>query len=178
MSRPCFPAPEGDVVFHTPWFDVLSQKPPGSQEEYYSIRACDFAVIVGMNAQGQLLLVRQFRPSVGMVTLELPAGHVEKGETPEEAARKELCEETGCEADSLELIAKFCPSTARFTNRAWVYFAAQVRPALRPAHPREEGVEAVFHTGSIRALLNDPGFIAAGTYSALFAAAARGKITI
>lgn len=177
MNPPAQPA-AGEVAFHTPWFDILSQKPPGSEQEYYSIRAPDFVVIVGLNARGQLLLVRQFRPPVGMVTLELPAGHVEEGETPEEAARKELCEETGCEADTLELIGKFCPSTARFTNRAWVFFAASVRPASQPAHAREPGVEAVFHGGRIRALLDDPGFIAAGTYSALFAAAARGKIVL
>jgi 8-oxo-dGTP pyrophosphatase MutT (NUDIX family) len=166
------------VVFHTPWFDIMSQTPPGDAKPYYSLRGLDYAMVVALNPQGQLLLVRQYRPAVGIVTLELPAGHVEVGETPEQAARKELCEETGCEADTLELLAVLRPSTARFTNRAHIFFAANVRPAARPAHPREADVEASFHSGSIRELLDNPEFVASGSYAGLMAAAVRGKIKL
>jgi len=167
-----------EVVFHTPWFQVLARKSADGQQPYYSIQSLDFVVIVALDAQDRLLLVRQFRPAVGGVTLELPAGHIESGETPEEAARKELCEETGYEADAFELLARLSPSTARFTNRLWVYFAPNVRPALKPRHPREAEIEAVFHQGRIRALLDNPEFFASGVCAALFAAAAKGKIQI
>ena len=53
------------------------------------------------------------------MTLELPAGHVEQDETPEESARKELLEETGHVAEKFELLASLSPSTSRFTNRMW-----------------------------------------------------------
>ena len=167
-----------EVVFHTPWFQVLSQKSAHGAHPNYFIQSTDFVVIVALDTQGRLLLVRQFRPAVGMATLELPAGHVEAGESPEEAARKELCEETGCEGEVFELLAKLSPSTSRFTNRTWVYFAPDVRPALKPQHPREAGVEAVFHQGGLRLLLDNPEFFASGTCAALFAAAAKGKIRI
>src|SRR3954469_1977958 len=114
---------DAEVVFHTPWFQVLAQKSANGEPPYYSIQAGDFVCIVPVDVQGRLVLVRQHRPSVGGVTLELPAGHIEAGETPEEAARKELCEETGYEADTFELLAQLSPSTARFTNRMWVYYA-------------------------------------------------------
>lgn len=172
------PKPADEVVFHTPWFQILSRKIAGSRQPHYCIDTTDFVVVVALNAQDQLLLVRQFRAAANRFTLELPAGHIEPGETPEEAARKELCEETGYEAGTFELLARHSPSTARFTNLMWVYFASDIRPAVKPAHTREAGVEAVFHPGSIRSLLDHPEFFAAGACSALFAAVAKGKISL
>jgi ADP-ribose pyrophosphatase YjhB (NUDIX family) len=99
-------------------------------------------------------------------------------ETPEESARKELCEETGCEVDQLELLARFSPSTARFTNRMWVFFGSGVRVAARPTHARETGLETVWHRSPIRELLHDPQFFAAGMAAALLAAAAAGRIKL
>ena len=56
-----------------------------------------FAKLVGgsMGDNGSTILVRQFRPPVDSFTIELPAGLVDKGETPEQAALRELKEETG-----------------------------------------------------------------------------------
>ncbi len=170
--------PAGEVVFATPWFQILSKKHSGSAEPYYAIQAGDFVVIIATDERGRLLLVRQFRPVVDRFTLELPAGHVETGETPQAAARKELCEETGYEADELELLAKLSPSSARFTNQMWIYFAANVRPATRPEHPREAGVECVFHEGDVRSLLTNPEMITTGTWAALLAAVAQGKLRL
>ena len=57
--------------------------------------------MLAVTRDGMFPLVRQFRPTVEMVTLELPGGHVDEGESPEEAARKELQEETGFIVDDL-----------------------------------------------------------------------------
>ena len=171
-------APTGEVVFATPWFQVHSSQPAGQAEPYYTIHTLDFAVVVAVDERGRLLLVRQFRPAVGQFTLEPPAGHVDPGETPEQSARKELCEETGYEADTLELIAVLSPSTARYANRSWVYFASGLRLAKNPAHAREAGVEPVFFEGGARALVEEPEFFAAGGYAAIFAAVAKGKIPL
>lgn len=141
------PGPKGKVVFRTPWFQIRARRLPGFEQPHYAIQAPDFAVIVALNRSGHLLLVRQFRPAVGMVTLELPAGHVDPGETPEQTARKELCEETSYEAGNFELVATLSPATARFTNRVWIFFASNAVPAIQPAHPREAGLETVFYRG-------------------------------
>jgi ADP-ribose pyrophosphatase len=172
------PKSKGEIVFETPWFQILSQQLPGSAEPHYSIQSPNFVVIVALNPQGHLLLVRQFRPSIGAVTLELPAGHIEAGESPEEAARKELCEETGHEADTFELLATLSPSNARFTNRMLVFFAPNVRLASHPAYLREAGVDFTFYGGDLRSLLDEKDFFAGGSCAALFAAIARGKLTI
>eukprot|EP00029_Vermamoeba_vermiformis_P005198 TRINITY_DN1739_c0_g1_i1.p2 TRINITY_DN1739_c0_g1~~TRINITY_DN1739_c0_g1_i1.p2 ORF type:complete len:196 (+),score=51.50 TRINITY_DN1739_c0_g1_i1:620-1207(+) len=54
-----------------------------------------FGVIRKQGEADQLLLVLQYRPPVGKLTLELPAGLIDQGETPAEAALRELKEETG-----------------------------------------------------------------------------------
>ena len=65
------PGSDGEIVFRTPWFEIVSEHPVGLDQPHYSIRSCDFVVIVGLNPQGQLLLVRQFRHAVRKFTLEL-----------------------------------------------------------------------------------------------------------
>lgn len=175
MSQPYL---DGPVVYSTPWFQVLTKQSAGSDQTYYAIQSCDFAVIVAQDQQGRLLLVRQFRPVVGIFTLELPAGHIEPGETPEQAARKELCEETGYEAGTLELLVTLSPSTARFTNRMWIFHAPAVRVAANPLHPREAGLECILHSGGVEALLTNPELMAAGTWAALLASLAQGKIKL
>src|SRR4051794_701915 len=68
------------------------------------------AAVVAVDADGQVLLVRQPRPAVGMSMLELPAGLVDEGETPIECARRELAEETGYHAGHLEPLVEFYTS--------------------------------------------------------------------
>jgi hypothetical protein len=81
---------EDKVVFATPWFELVAKHPAGYSEPHYSIRTQDYVMVIATTVDGRLLLVRQFRPAVGEKTLEFPSGHVERGETPLQAARKEL----------------------------------------------------------------------------------------
>src|SRR6266446_2717164 len=117
------------IVFETAWFKVLAT---AGESPHYLLQSPDFVVVVALDSQKRLLLVRQFRSAVDRMTLELPAGHVEVDETPETAARKELMEETGHEAGAFELLGILSPSTARFTNRLWCYFASEAHPSPHP----------------------------------------------
>jgi 8-oxo-dGTP pyrophosphatase MutT (NUDIX family) len=167
--------PERKTVFATPWFQVLEAKGNGEWPNY-SIDSPDFVCIVAVTEKGELLLVRQFRHAVGTVTLELPAGHVEKDETPEQAARKELLEETGHAAERFELLASLSPSPARFTNRMWCYFAGDARRV--PEAAVETGMEYVGWTGGLQALMREPDFYSMGNWAALLAAVAQGKLSL
>ena len=163
------------TVFTTPWFQV-QEATGGGKFPNYSINSPDFVCIIAVTEKNELLLVRQFRHAVAAATLELPAGHVEPGETPEQAARKELLEETGHVADQFELIANLSPSPARFTNRMWCYFAANARPAADSAV--EAGLSCVWWTTGLNALLREPDFYSSGNWAALMAAVAQGKLKI
>lgn len=64
--------------------------------EYVSRKNCDGVVaITAITSRGELILVKQFRKPLGQFCLELPAGLIDKGETCEDAATRELLEETG-----------------------------------------------------------------------------------
>lgn len=167
------PGPSRETVFATPWFRVLAEQVQGEASPHYVIQGLDFVVIVALTPQNQLLLVRQFRVAAGAVTLELPAGHIDPGETPEQAARRELLEETGYEADKLELLASLSPSVARFTNRMWCFFAAGVKPAVVPQAQREAGVDLVLYDRGVGKLIEEKDFYSAPNYAALLLAVVR-----
>jgi ADP-ribose pyrophosphatase len=164
------------IVFATPWFQILSETPPGGGEPHYAIRGKDFVVIVAVTLTNQILLVRQFRPAVGTVTLELPAGHIDPGETPEQAARRELIEETGHTAKTFKLLANLSPSVARFTNRMWCFFAGDAERAVGAEPQREAGVDLVFYDRGVKGLLDDKEFYSAPSCVALYLAALRGEL--
>lgn len=170
--------PNDEVVFNTKWFEIVARRAPNFKHPFYLVNSTDFVVVVAVDSKGRLLLVRQFRPAINAKSLELPSGHVEEGETPEEAARKELLEETGYVGDKFELLITLSPAIGRFTNRMWCYFVTDARPSDRPEHQVEEGIERVLYEGTLPALLSEEGFESSLSCSALFAAVMRGKLKV
>jgi ADP-ribose pyrophosphatase len=85
------------------------------------------AAVVAIDEAGDILLVRQLRPAVDQVLLELPAGILDPGEDPLTCARRELQEETGYTADHLELLIRFYPSPGFCTEVLYVYVAEGLR---------------------------------------------------
>jgi ADP-ribose pyrophosphatase len=128
-------------VFETKWFRLVEEAQP-TGEPFYMLELPDYVSVIALTPTRDLLLVRQHRPVVGRETLELPSGHVDPGERPEAAARRELLEETGFEAPELELLGTLVPDVGRLANRMWCYFAADVR-ASDASHERESGVTLV-----------------------------------
>lgn len=138
----------------------------------------DYVSVVALSRDRRLVLVRQYRPVVDRVTLELPSGHVDPGETPEAAARRELFEETGVKAGALELLGTLVPDVGRLTNRMWCYFAADVDPGTGP-QTDDEGITVALlpERDTIQAIMAG-GMDHALNLAALFLAAARGHILL
>lgn len=95
---------EFKTVFQTPWFEIRTvdpgQEPSGTTEPYYCLVRPNGVLAFVLDREGAVVLVEQYRPPLGRVTLEMPAGSVDKGETPEAAVVREVLEETGLVCES------------------------------------------------------------------------------
>lgn len=86
------------------------------------------AVLVYNEDKGTFVFVRQFRPAIRLKNdsepiIEIPAGIVDPGETPEEAAAREVKEEAGYELKSLELLQEYYPGVGYCSEKIFVYLA-------------------------------------------------------
>ncbi|MGA2972829.1 MAG: NUDIX hydrolase [Candidatus Bathyarchaeia archaeon] len=81
------------------------------------------AAIVPIIQDRDVVLVRQYRYAVATDLLEVPAGTMEQGETPEECAVRELEEETGYRCKEIEKILEFFPVPGYSTEKIHVYIA-------------------------------------------------------
>ena len=79
--------------------------------------------VVPLTEQGQVLMVRQFRYPHHCVTLEVPAGKLEQGEEPLTCGIRELWEETGARAESMEYLGSLFPTPAYDTEVIHMYLA-------------------------------------------------------
>ncbi len=76
-------------------------------DDFYQIRLMDFAVVIPFLNDGRVEMIRQYKHGPAREVLGFPAGHVDSGEDPEAAARRELLEETGLQADTLVHLGSF-----------------------------------------------------------------------
>jgi len=120
---------ESELLAGSQWRAILRDRLRGEngRETSYSYLAVPRAVfVVAVTAQDELLLVRQYRHPVRDWTLEVPAGSVHDGETPREAAARELAEETGGRAREWRHLTTFYSSSAHLSLRSDAFLATGV----------------------------------------------------
>ena len=99
-------------------------------------------VMVPVDHQQRVLLVRQYRKSPEKSLLEAPAGGLEEGQAPEEGVLRELQEEIGFTAGNLQRMAGFWTIPGFCTEYMYAYIATDLRPsALAP--DEDESIEVV-----------------------------------
>jgi 8-oxo-dGTP pyrophosphatase MutT (NUDIX family) len=88
-------------------------------------------------------MIQQYRHGARKVTLEIPGGLVDPGDTPEKAATRELLEETGYQAEELAQVGVVNPNPALFNNRCYTYVARNVKKIQDPVLDQAEDIEVV-----------------------------------
>jgi len=114
--------------------DTARSPRTGREHDFYVLESADWVNVIPLTADGQVVMVRQYRHGIREVTLEVPGGLVGPDDTALEAARRELLEETGYEAGEIRLIGAAYPQPAVLNNRHLTFLATGVRKTAAP-HP-------------------------------------------
>jgi ADP-ribose pyrophosphatase len=95
------------------------------------------AAIIPFLSDKEILMVRQFRYALGRETLEIPAGKLDPGESPEQCIRRELLEETGYEAGKIEWVYTYAPALGYSNELIHIYSGYELRKAGTVIDERE-----------------------------------------
>lgn len=102
------------------------EKPDGRRTTRDVVEHDDCVAIVAVDAEDNVLLVRQFRHAAGNELLEIPAGGIERNETPDQAVCRELQEETGYFPNKLKRFGGFYSSPGYCTEYLYLYLATDL----------------------------------------------------
>ena len=122
---------------------VAASPVDGEPREFDLIKSTDWAQIVPVTADDEVVLVRQYRHGTRRVTVEIPGGLIDPGEEPATAALRECLEETGYRARVALPLGVVRPNPAMFDNRLHAFYAVDVEPERAVQNTGSEITEVV-----------------------------------
>lgn len=135
------------IVAETPWLRLESHEvmDDGAEaaREVTTLAFSDWVVAPARTARGEWVLVRQFRHGIEGLTLEPAGGIIDEGESPEEAAKRELLEETGYAGGTVRALGFVNPNAALSANRAHFFFVDGVEKVAEAEQRIDERTEVV-----------------------------------
>jgi len=120
-----------EYVLKTPWMNIRKDHceiHDGKEiEDFYVLEEPDVVMVYATTKDNKVILVRQYKHGIGKQVTELPAGFVDKNENPDDAAKRELEEETGYVADDIVKIGEYVRDPTRKNSHIHVYKAVNAK---------------------------------------------------
>jgi 8-oxo-dGDP phosphatase len=125
------------------------------QDIYTVVERSDFVLMVAIDTSRQVLLVRQYRPGTDRSYWALPGGYLNSSETPVEAAKRELLEETGFAAGRVSYLTELHPLPAYVASAGHVILCGELtRMHKTPQDPEIECAEFVPMETAVQRILS------------------------
>jgi len=141
---------DSEYLFNEPWLTIRKEKcelPDGRlMPAYYILEYPSWTSAFALTKDNKVVLVKQYRHGLGVISTELPGGVVDKGETPEVAIARELKEETGYVFESFEFMGKICANPATSNNYMHMFIAKGGELLHEQSLDATEDVEVVVYT--------------------------------
>lgn len=121
--------------------------PKNVEREFVTLSSRDWVMVipeVDIDGIINFIMVKQWRYGSEALSVEFPGGVIDPGETPKEAAVRELAEETGYTADSMQLLTCFSPNPAIMQNKQYVFVARCNKQTPKPLDLDEDEFLSVF----------------------------------
>ena len=117
----------------------------GAVHDFFVLEVGSWVNIIPITPDNKILLIRQYRHGIRSMTLEIPGGIVEADDSPEEAAVRELREETGYKAGEIVSLGWVHPIPAIHNNRCFTFLAKNVVPDGLQKQDECEDIEVVLY---------------------------------
>lgn len=121
---------ESKLIYSTPFIKVYEDKvelPSRKVINYARLILNSFVAIVPISKDGKVVMVKSYRYPLDEYLLEIPSGDMKENENPEETARRELEEETGYKAGTLERLIWYYPNVDRSKQKVYIFLATDLK---------------------------------------------------
>lgn len=141
---------ESERIFEKPWLNVrkdVCELPNGNQHSsYYILEYPNWVSAFALTEDNKVLMVKQYRHGLGVISTELPGGVIDKGESESIAIARELKEETGYVFDSIEMLGKISPNPATSNNYMHMFLAKGGKKVAEQNLDETEDVEVMTYS--------------------------------
>jgi ADP-ribose pyrophosphatase len=131
-----------NLLDRSPWLRVQLDhvRLPNGVEitDFHRVEMRDWTQVVAVTDDGRVPMLELYRHGPGVQSLELPAGYVDDGETPEATMRRELLEEAGVEAATWHHLGSFFIDGNRGCGATHIFLARGARQVRAPEHEASE----------------------------------------